>query len=91
MSLPVKAGLWFTLSAIIQRGLSVISMPIFTRLFSIDEYGSYSLYVTWVMLFSLVITLNMQQEVFNKGLSDHENERSEYSTSQAVGLTVIRN
>lgn len=89
MSLPVKAGLWFTLSAIIQRGLSVISMPIFTRLFSIDEYGSYSLYVTWVMLFSLVITLNIQQEVFNKGLSDHENERSEYSTSQAVLITAL--
>lgn len=64
-------------------------MPIFTRLFSIDEYGSYSLYVTWVMLFSLVITLNMQQEVFNKGLSDHENERSEYSTSQAVLITAF--
>ena len=41
------------------------------------------------MLFSLVITLNIQQEVFNKGLSDHENERSEYSTSQAVLITAL--
>lgn len=89
MSLPVKAGLWFTLCEIIQRGLSVISMPIFTRLFSIDEYGSYSLYVTWVMLFGLVITLNIQQEVFNKGMSDHEYERPDYSTSQAVLITTL--
>lgn len=67
----------------------MISMPIFTRLLSTDAYGSYNLYTSWCMLFSLVVTLNLAAEVFNKGLSDHEDEREEYSTCQAALITVL--
>lgn len=89
MPLPAKAGVWFTLCSIIQRGISVISMPIFTRLLSTDAYGTYSLYTSWCMLFSLVITLNLASEVFNKGLADHSEERADYSTSQATLITFL--
>lgn len=89
MALPAKAGVWFTICSIAQRGISVISMPIFTRLFSTEEYGTYNLYTSWFMLFGLVVTLNLQQEVFNKGLSDHEEERPEYSSCQAALITLL--
>lgn len=89
MPLPAKAGVWFTLCTIIQRGISVISMPIFTRLLTTDAYGTYSLYTSWYMLFSLVVTLNLASEVFNKGLTDHAEERPEYTTSQAALITVL--
>ena len=89
MPLPAKAGVWFTLCSIIQRGISVISMPIFTRLLTTDAYGTYSLYTSWCMLFSLVVTLNLASEVFNKGLTDHANERPDYTTSQAALITVL--
>lgn len=89
MPLPAKAGVWFTLCTIIQRGISVISMPIFTRLLTTDEYGTYSLYTSWYMLFSLVVTLNLASEVFNKGLTDHADERPEYTTSQATLITAL--
>lgn len=89
MPLPAKAGVWFTVCSIVQRGISVISMPIFTRLFSTEEYGAYNLYTSWFMLFGLVVTLNLQQEVFNKGLSNHEEERPEYSTCQAALITLL--
>lgn len=89
MSLPAKAGLWFTVCSIVQRGISVISMPIFTRLLTTDEYGEYSLYTSWYLLFSLVVTLNLAAEVFNKGLVDHEEERPQYTTSQSALVTVL--
>ena len=89
MPLPAKAGVWFTLCSIIQRGISVISMPIFTRLLTTDAYGTYSLYTSWYMLFSLVVTLNLASEVFNKGLTDHADERPEYTTSQAALITML--
>ena len=72
-----------------QRGISVISMPIFTRMLSTDEYGTYGLYISWYMLFSLVVTLNLASEVFNKGLIDYEDERSHYSTSQSALIAVL--
>lgn len=89
MPISARAGMWFTLCSILQRGLSVISMPIFTRLFSTEAYGEYNLFNSWMMLFSLIVTLNLTQEVFNKGLIDHENERSDYSMSQATLVTVL--
>ena len=89
MSLPARAGLWFTVCSIVQRGISVISMPIFTRMLSTDEYGTYSLYTSWYMLFSLVVTLNLASEVFNKGLTDHEEERPAYTTSQSSLITLL--
>lgn len=89
MPLPAKAGVWFTLCTIIQRGISVISMPIFTRLLTTDAFGTYSLYTSWCMLFSLIVTLNLASEVFNKGLTDHTEERPEYTTSQATLITAL--
>ena len=89
MPLPAKAGVWFTICSIVQRGISVLSMPIFTRMLSTEAYGTYSLYTSWNMLFALIITLNLASEVFNKGLIDYEDERAAYSMSQASLVTVI--
>lgn len=39
MSVPVKAAFWFTVCNFYQRGISMITTPIFTRMLSTDEYG----------------------------------------------------
>ena len=39
MSVPVKAAFWFTVCNFLQRGISMITTPIFTRMLSTDEYG----------------------------------------------------
>lgn len=89
MPVPIKAALWFTACSIIQRGISVISMPIFTRMMSTEQYGQYSLYMSWYALLSIVVTLNLALEVFNKGLSDHEGSRDRYASSQFGLVTCI--
>ena len=33
MSAPVKAAFWFTVCSFVQRGISMLTTPIFTRLF----------------------------------------------------------
>lgn len=42
-SIPVqvKASLWFLICAFLQKGISFITTPIFTRLLSTSEYGQY--------------------------------------------------
>ena len=47
MSVPVKAALWFTVCNFLQRGISMITTPIFTRMLSTGEYGLYSTYLSW--------------------------------------------
>lgn len=89
MPLPMKAGVWFTICSILQRGISVLSMPIFTRLLNTDQFGEYNLYISWSMILSLVVTLNIFAEVFNKGLSDYKNDRDHFTSTQIGLLTSL--
>ena len=44
-SVQVKASFWFLICAFFQRGISVITTPIFTRLLSTAEYGQYNVLI----------------------------------------------
>ena len=92
MNLPLKASLWFMICSVIQKGISIITMPIFTRLMSTEEYGEYNIFLTWYNILLLIVTLNIHTELFNKGLIDNDTEKDIYTTNQAgllIFLTVI--
>ena len=38
LSVQAKAALWFTICSFLQKGISFITVPIFTRLMSTEEY-----------------------------------------------------
>ena len=38
LSVQAKAALWFTICSFLQKGISFITVPIFTRLMSTQEY-----------------------------------------------------
>ena len=86
-NVAVKASIWFTICSIIQKGISVITMPIFTRLMSTEQYGQYNVFLTWYNILILLVTLNVHTEVFNKGLIEHTNEKDAFTASQA-GLLI---
>lgn len=83
MNIAIKASLWFTICSILQKGISVITLPIFTRMMNTDQYGQYSIFQTWYNIFIIIITLNIHQEIFNKGLSDNEKCRDKFMCNQA--------
>lgn len=81
LSLPVKAGLWYTASNIIQRGISIITSPIFTRILTTEEYGMYSTYLSWQNLLSIFTCLNLYYGVFNKAMVKYPEDRDGYISS----------
>ena len=36
---PVKAGLWFFICTVLQKGIVFLTVPIFTRLLTTEQYG----------------------------------------------------
>lgn len=86
MPAPVKASLWFTICNILQKGISLISTPIFTRIMTPDEYGVFTVYNTWYSIFIIVGTLNVYYEVFNNGMLKYPKDQKGY-TSSMQGLT----
>lgn len=89
MNIAVKASLWFAICSILQKGISIITLPIFTRLMPTGEYGQYSIFQTWYNILILVVTLNVQSEIFNKGLIVHSEEKDKYTANQAGLLLVL--
>lgn len=84
----VKAGLWFLICNFIQKGIAVITTPIFTRLLSTSEYGRVSIFYSWADLMGIFITFGLSSAVYARGLVKSEQNRSRY-TSVMIGLSLV--
>lgn len=88
LPMNIKASLWFLVSAFFQRGVSVITTPIFTRLMTPAEYGEFSVFYSWYGIITIFVTLNLFFGVYVRGLVKFENERKVFSSSME-GLTLV--
>lgn len=89
MSKPVKASIWFIVSNIMLRGMSFITLPVFSRILTTSEYGVVSVYQSWVGIFSIVTTLTIWGGVFNVGLVNYSDRRKELiSAFQGLAITI---
>lgn len=81
LSKPTKSALWFTVCYALQRGLQFISMPIYTRIMSLEEYGVYSVFLSWCTLICVISSMNVYAGTFNKAMMRYEYHRDEYISS----------
>lgn len=89
LSQSARAGLWFTVCGFIQKGISFITVPVFTRLLTQEQYGAVSVYNTWEQLLSVICTLNLFYGGFNNGMRDYKDERDEYVSAVQSLITVM--
>lgn len=82
-SLPVqvKASFWFLVCGFLQQGISVITTPIFTRILSTEEYGQYSVFMSWYSIIILFTTLNLANGVITQGLVKYDREMDKFASS----------
>ena len=78
----------FMVSTFFQRGLGLITTPIFTRILTSYDYGIVSTYNTWSGVLSVIFTLSIAANVFNTGLIKFKDERNQFVSSM-IGLTFI--
>ena len=86
----VKASIWFTLCMFLQKGISTISTPIFTRILTTDEYGQFSVFNSWMSIVTVFVTLSIFYGVFTSGLVRFEKNRDVFASSmQGLLLTMM--
>lgn len=91
-SLQVKASLWYTICNFLQKGISLIVVPIYVRLLTTAEYGEWSVFQSWRDILIIFASLNLYAGVYTKTLVDNKNDRDGYTSSmQGLGtvITVI--
>lgn len=85
----LKAGIWYTICNFMQKGISLITVPIFTRLLTTEEYGTYTVFTSWESIISIFATLNLTYYVFDKGMVKFEDDRDDFIASlQGLGSLI---
>ncbi len=85
---PVKASFWFLICSVLQKGIAMLTTPIFTRIMTEEAYGKYTLYNSWYTIVFAIVTLNLAAGVYTRGLVANEEDQSVYSSS-LVGLSTL--
>lgn len=85
----VRASFWFLMCSFLQKGISVITTPIFTRLLSTAEYGQFNVFNSWLGIITVIVSMRLYYGAYPPGLVKFESERSAFSSSlQGLTLTV---
>ncbi len=89
MPVQVRASLWFLICNFLQKAVSVISTPIFTRLLNTQQYGEYNVFQSWMGIITVIVTLNLSAGVFLQGMVKFEEDSKVYaSTMQGLSLSL---
>lgn len=89
-SLPVqvRASMWFLICAFLQKGIAVITTPIFTRIMDTSDYGQYGVFNSWLGIITIIVSLNLYAGVHAQGIVKFSEERAKF-TASLHGLTTL--
>lgn len=88
MSTEAKAGVWFSVCNFINKGISMVVVPLYTRLLTQEEYGTYSIFLSWLNIFIIVGTLEISWGHYPVGITKYDKDKDRY-TSSVLGLSNV--
>ncbi len=93
-AIPVQARATsaYTVCSILQKCLSFITMPLFTRLLTTEQYGQYSVYTSWSGILTIFLTLYLGYGSFSTAMVKFEDDRRGYVCGVqgvCIGLTAV--
>lgn len=80
ISESVKCSLYYIVCNIFQKGIAFLTVPIFTRMMSTDEYGQFTVFQSWTQVILILTSWNLAYGVLNKALTKFE-KHDEYVSS----------
>ncbi len=89
LPIPARASLWFVVCSILQKGLALLTVPIFTRIMTTEQYGLYSTFVSWYGVTIIFTSLSLYYGVFNNAMVKFQSDRNAYiSSMQGLCMTL---
>lgn len=86
MSIEAKAALWFAMCNFINKGIAMIVVPLYTRLLTTEEYGTYTVFQSWLNIFIIIATLEISRGHYKVGITKYDADVDNYTTS-VLGLS----
>lgn len=86
--IAVKVSVAYALCSILQRCLSFITLPLFARLLTTEQYGQLTIYQSWQGILSIFLTLNLAYGSFSTAMVKFEDDRDGYIAS-VEGICLV--
>ena len=77
----VRASLWFVICGFLQKAISLLTTPVFSRLLSTSEYGVFNVYISWQNIIMIFASLNLASGVYLRGLIKYQEDEEEFTNS----------
>lgn len=72
----LKNTMLLSMGTLLTKGLQFIMVPFFTKWLSVDDYGTFDLICTYVVLLIPIITMSTSQSIFRYVLNNKEKEKN---------------
>lgn len=84
----LKNGVLSLIGTFLVKAVNLISIPVFSRMMSTDEYGKVSIFMTYVSIFTVLLGLDFLGAV-EKGCLDFKNEKNQFMSAGAFFTGVF--
>lgn len=89
MSIAVKASIWFTFCNLILKGISFITVPLFSRILPPSEYGLLSVYMSFEQVILTLATWEIALSAYQRGLFKYKDNVSFFTVSTQLFSNII--
>ncbi len=86
--IEAKATIAYAICGILQNCLGFITVPLFARIMTTEQFGQYTVYASWSAILVIFITLNLPYGSFSKAMVKFEDKRDEYIAS-VEGICIL--
>ncbi|MBR3148674.1 MAG: oligosaccharide flippase family protein [Eubacterium sp.] len=76
----LKSGVWYAMAVMMQKGIWIVTIPLFSRLLTKAEFGAYNNYTAWLAVLTIIVTLNLES-TFLSAINDFRKTIDEYVLS----------
>ena len=84
-----RAAIWFVFCSFLQKGITFLMTPLFTRLLTTEQYGYWTLFQSWETVLTIVITLNLTSGCYMQSLVKFDDRKDDLTSSFATLLTCV--
>lgn len=89
MSVQVKASMAFMAVNFMQKGVSFLTAPIFTRLLTTEEYGVITIYSSWLDVIGIFAMFGLYNNVYCRGILEFKEDKRNFTFSLLSLSNVI--
>ena len=89
LPVAVKASVAYMVVNFLQKGISFLTAPIFTRLLTTSEFGQISIYSSWVEIMAIFAMFNLYSSVYNNGILEYKDDEKCFTFSVLTLANVL--